>query len=175
MRIKITSLFILLFLAANSLTLKAQTNFEVPENVVLESEKDYDKYEADIIAAAKWLEETDWDTEEDKRKQVNAFVVVWISGSPSVTIGLTTEIIDICEKNDGFLGLYLASYARYVLEHKTEKGAFAPTKAAIKSLVTVYNKGKKVKKNKLLKKAAEYEKEGKLDDFITEMMKVEKD
>ena len=41
----------------------AQVNFDVPQNIKLKSDNDYAKYEPDIIAAAKWLEQTDLNVE----------------------------------------------------------------------------------------------------------------
>lgn len=168
-------LFSLFVALLGNTALKAQTAFEVPKNFKLETDADFAKYEKDIIAAAKWLEETDLDKEADKRAEVNFFVLAWVSGSPLVSIELTSAITDLCEDNNPLLGIYLAAYSSYVLEHKNEKGKFAPTKAAVKSLIKVYSKGIAIKKNKAMKALIKMDDKGEIDKYIIETMEVAKD
>lgn len=95
-----------------------------------------------------------------------------VSGSPNVSIELTSGIMDLTEKNPQLLSIFLASYCRYVLEHKGEKGKLNPTKAAIQDIITVYKKGISVKKNKKLKKII---KKDNLDDYIIKEIGIAKD
>lgn len=153
------------------LTAKAQTKFEVPENVKLTEKDDYTKYESKVIEAAKWLEETDLNKETDKRQYVNAFVLQWVSGSPTVSIDINEKLGQIYGKNVELLGLYLASYTRHFLENKTTATKFSATKAALLSIMTVYKKGIKITKNKEMDKLIKSTDENKLDDYIKDNFK----
>ena len=152
-----------------------QTQFDVPENIVLKTQDDYTKYESAIIEAAKWLEENDLNKEPDKRQQVIDFVIRWLEGSTAVTLELTEPIAKLYDKNDPLLGVFLVSYARNALENKGSPNKFNATKAAVTSIMTVYKKGIGITKNKQMEKAMKMANENKLDDFIVEVLRVEKD
>src|SRR5687767_12459879 len=83
-------------------------NFEVPENYYFNSKEDYARYEKDIVAAAKWLHVTPFNEQKEKRKEVSAFVVKWINGSPTVNVEINPTIMDFEEKKPGMLDLYMA-------------------------------------------------------------------
>ncbi|MFN5309230.1 MAG: hypothetical protein ACK5C0_07230 [Candidatus Kapaibacterium sp.] len=156
----------ILFLLISILTVQGQTTFEVPQNVELKSREDYAKYENAIIDAAKWLEETDLNKEIDKRQKVNAFVMRWVEGSPTVNILITEKLIKICDKNTHLLGLYMASYSRYFLEHKGTATNLSAAKAGLLSIMIVYKKGINVTVNKEMDNLIELTNENELDEYI---------
>ena len=152
-------------------TIKAQVTFDVPQNVDLKSKEDYAKYEALVIDAAKWLEATDLDKEPEKRQQVNAFVLQWISGSPTLNVEITTQLSKIYGKNFQLLGVYLASYARSFLENKNTATKFSATKAGLISMMNVYEKAIGISKSKEMEKLIKLTDENKLDDYISNTFK----
>jgi len=162
------SFALLLALSFTASTTFAQTSFEVPD-AVLNTKEDYAKHEADVIAAAKWLEETDLDKERDKRTQVGAFVVKWILGSPTVHVEMNRPLLNLIGKNDALLTIYMASYARHTLENK---GAdkFASNKAALQSLINVYKKGISIKESKEMEKISKMSDED-LEKYIASKFK----
>jgi len=85
----------LLFITAGA---KAQT-YEVPKNVAFHSKDDYFKYEPDLLKTIDWLQQTPWTEQADKRKEANAFVLMWITGSPYVNLDLNEKITQLCDKN----------------------------------------------------------------------------
>ena len=89
--------------------------FAVPENYAFNVAEDYGKYEKDIIEAAKWLKAVPFNEQMEKRKEVSAFVVKWINGSPTVNVEINPTIMDFDKKNGGMLVLYMACSAKYVL------------------------------------------------------------
>ena len=153
----------------------AQAQFEVPENFELKTQDDTAKYETAIIGAAKWLEETDLNKERDKRQQVISFVLRWLEASPSVNLELTDPIAKLYEKNDLLLGVFLASYARNAVENKSTRSKFSPTKAAVTSMISVYKKGVAIAKSRQMENVVKLAGENKLDEFITQVLGVEKD
>jgi len=165
--------FLLFSLFFGSLTAMAQKKFEVPENYEFNTSADYAKYETAIINAAKWLEDTDLDKELDKRQKVNAFVLKWIAGSPSVTIELTEPIGKLCSKNEELFGVYLSAYSRSVLENKKSSTKFLATKASLQAIVRVYKKGIGITKNREMDKLVKADNDNRLDEFIKDYMNLD--
>jgi len=165
---KLTTL-ILLCLA--SLTSFSQT-FEVPANIRLKNAEDYTRYEKDIIAAAKWLVATPLNEQEDKRKEVSEFAVVWINGSPTVNVEINPTIMDFEKKNKGMLVIYMASSARFVLENNYSKDMRAKHKAALRDMIAVYKSGTGIKKDKDMEKLIKADANGTLDEWLAENLKV---
>ena len=161
-----TIVFSLIFGLTGVYTAQAQTEFEVPEDIQLEAKEDYTLYESDIIDAAKWLEETNLDKEINKRTNVNVFVLQWLTGSPTVDLEIGEELIKLVENNTPLLGIYLASYAREVLENKEASTKFSATKAGLMAVMNVYKKGIQINKNKNLDKLIALTNKNKLDDYI---------
>lgn len=148
----------------------AQTEFNLPENIELNKKSDYSKYENEVIQAAKWLEETDLDKEVEKRKQIQTFVVKWVSGSPDITLEINAGLMDLFNDSGELMALYFASYSRYLLENK-EATASSATKAGIISMINVYKKGIGVKKNSEMKRAIKFNDQNKLEDYIAQNLK----
>lgn len=144
-------LLLLLFTTVSFAAIQAQNEFEVPKNLQFKTEEDYKRYEPDIVAAAGWLEDHDLNTDKNKRKQIDAFVLLWVSGAPNVSVTLTLELSNLFKKNDALMFVYLAAYSRHCIQSDstTEKESIA---AGLKSVFKVYQKGKGIKKNKELAK-----------------------
>lgn len=90
---KTTIAFIITLFAAISMT--SQTKFDLPQNIELKTDSDYAKYENDISSAAKWLEETDLNQETEKRKQIDTFIIKWVSGTPNVTVEMNQSLMKL--------------------------------------------------------------------------------
>lgn len=146
--------------------------FEVPQNYEFKQAADYTKYEKDIIEAAKWLIETPLNEQADKRKEVSKFVVTWINGSPTVNVEINPTIMDFEKKNEGMLTIYMAGSARYVLENNYSKDMRSKHKAALHNMISVYKTGKGIKKDKKMEKLIKNDEEGKLDEWISENLKI---
>jgi hypothetical protein len=68
--------------------------------------------------------------------------------------------------------LYMAFSAKYVLENNYSKDMRAKHKAAIQDMISVYQSGKGIKKDKKMEKLIKSNEEGKLDDWLNENLKV---
>lgn len=146
--------------------------FEVPQNYEFKQAADYAKYEKDIIEAAKWLKETPLNEQVEKRKEVSKFVVTWINGSPTVNVEINPTIMDFEKKNEGMLTIYMASSARYVLENNYSKDMRSKQKAALRDMMSVYKTGKGIKKDKKMEKLIKSDEDGKLDEWLSENLKI---
>lgn len=162
------SFFIILLCLCCSLGAVAQ-DFEVP--ALPSTKEEFVNSEKDLIGAAKWLETTPIGTQMDKRKLVNAYVVAWVINSPTVTVNARSSILKLFDKNTELNAVYLAAYSRYVLENNYSKDELKANTAAIKAVINCYNLGGEVKKNKLLTQVIEKDKEGKLEEWVSNAMK----
>lgn len=146
----------------------AQPAYNLPQNLKFTTTLDYEKYEPDIIAAAKWLEETDLNKETGKRKDINAFVSQWIIGTPVVSVRLSAQLQEIYGKNGALMIIYIASYSSYYILNKSEATEFAATKAGLKSIMFVYQKRIDIKKSKEMERLIKATAENKLDVYISD-------
>jgi len=167
---KINLLFIFFFLILCNMAFSQ--SFEVPENYVLKVAADYSKYEQAVIAGAKWLKETPFNEQAEKRKAVSKFLVTWINGSPTVNVELNSMIIDFDKKNEGMLALFMSACARYVLENNYSKDMRAKHRAALRDMIAVYKGGNGIKKDKKMEKLIKSEEDGKIDEWLEENLKI---
>jgi hypothetical protein len=171
-------LFFLVFLSFFTLApfrIHSQVTFDVPVDYKLDKAKDYDQLEDEVILASKWLEETDLDKETEKRKEVNTFVLSWVQGSPKVSIVIHPKLIEMVKKNEQLLIIYMGSFTRYKLENKDDTSDFNATKSAVQSLIAIYKKGIEIKKNKDMLELLKYNEEGRLNEYLIQVLKVKKD
>ena len=144
-------------------------DFQIPETQPT-TKDEFVKSEKDFIAAAKWLETTALGKETATRKKVNAWVIVWITNSPTVTETMYAGIMKPFDKNPDLLGVFMAGYARFVLENNYDDDAFKGNLAGIKAVINCVNLGGDIKKDKNLTKLLDADKEGKLEDWVKEAM-----
>lgn len=140
-------------------------DFEVPPQYEFASKEDYGKYHEQVIAAAKWLENTPINQEKEKRKKVNAFLFQWISGSPDVSVELQQYVSTFSDKNPQLLLVFLGGWARYQLQHPAEKDTLKFHTAGIESMLRAYEQGG-AKRDKGVEKLLKYKEKEKLDDWI---------
>jgi hypothetical protein len=152
-----------------SINLHAQ-NFEVPQNVSFKEKEDYTRHEQAVIAAAKWLETNKIGEDMDKRTQINAFVVQWVTGSPTVSISIDKYVMDLTENNPHLLVVFLAGYSSYVLENNYTKDKVKSYTAAVQAVINCYQLGGDLKRSKPIEKAIEKSKNNKLEEWVASKM-----
>lgn len=160
------TLFILLSSAVSA------QNFEVPADYSLKVKEDYARYEKEVIAATDWLKATPLGEQQEKRKQVSAFLMEWISGSPTVNVEINPAILDFEKKNSGMLMLYMAASAKYVLANNYSTDMRAKHRFALQAMMDVYKTDKAIKKDKKMDKLIKATDEGKLDEWLEENLKI---
>ena len=143
--------------------------FQVP-NIELSAKEDYAKVEKDVIAAAKWLVSVPLNEQAVLRKEVSAFVLKWVMGSPTVNVDLYPIIMDLEKKNPGMMPIYFASCAKYALENNYSKDKHAGQAAGLRDMIAYYKAGNGTVKDKKMDKLVKADEEGKLDEWINKNM-----
>jgi hypothetical protein len=155
-----------LILATISLGLFSQ-DFEVPENYKLDKSEDYAIYEQDVIKCFEWLMKTPINEHATKRKEANAFLLKWLSGSPNVHIEIKQEIVTFMGTSPDLLMIFMGGWAKYSLESKDFKNKIAGSKAGIESVIEFYTRNKDfLKKDKNIEKYIKMRKKGTLKAYI---------
>lgn len=156
-------LFSILFIAVIS---KATAqSYEVPKDYVLKTKEDYSKYENDIINTVDWLQQTPWGEQYEKRKEANAFLIAWITGSPNVSISVAAPLMKLVDKNKDLLIAFMAGYTKYALQHKDAPNNNLANAAGLRELITKYQMEKSHVKDKNVEKLIQLDKDGKLDTW----------
>lgn len=147
--------------------------FVIPSNVKLESAEDYTNSETDILNGINWLENTPLNEQLDKRTMVNAFLMRWATGTPTVTLEMQSFQMDLTKKNPGLLINFMGGWIKYAIENPTEKNnTQAANIAGINSLIKVYssNKDNGIKKDKRIDKLMKMS-EPELQIWVAEKLK----
>jgi len=164
---------ITLFLTILFIQLGFSQEFNVPNNVKLDSAEDFKKYEADILNCINWLENTPVNQNSNKRQNASAFLMMWATGTPTLTIEMQSYQLDLTKKNPGLLMDFMGGWIKYVIENPTEKNnTQAGNIAGINSLIKVYsaNKDNGMKKDKRIEKLMKLD-ESDLQKWVVEKMK----
>ncbi len=125
---------------------------QIPENTDMRTKDEFEASEPLVIESSNWLINTDLDKYTQERKKVNEFVWKWVSGTPALNIDITDELTKLYENNIQLLNIFLAAYASYYIQHKTDFSNLAASREGIHAMIIVYNKGIGIKKNKQLEK-----------------------
>ena len=156
---------------ASLTVMSAQTKFELPKNIELNNDADYKKYEKDIIAAAKWLEEKSIDADTLYAQKVNTFIIRWLSGSPDITISLNENFSKLIAENSQLIIIYMANYGKYYIENAGSASEPNACKAGIKSVLNAYKKGKNIQKSEEIEKLLKLTNESEFDTYIEKFYK----
>jgi hypothetical protein len=158
-------LTILLALLITGFKATAQ-NSPVPAGYSLKEKDDYAKYAPDVIKTIDWLQETPWADVPDKKKEANAFVVAWITGSPTVNLNINSDdIMKLCTKNGELLMSFIGGYVKYYLQNKDGSESLANL-AGVKAILTKYQSQPDHIQDDNVDHLIQMQKDGKLDDWV---------
>jgi hypothetical protein len=166
MKLLLSATFALLL----GITAFAQDRPQFPE---LKVKEDYAKAEPMFQQSTAWITETDLDKQQDQRLLSNAFIMQWISGSPTVSVQMGDHLIKALDKNPQLLMIYMANYATFCISNKVSDDKAAAAKAGLQAAIKVYQKGLAIVKNKALEKVIAANDDNKLDDYIDKNFKKE--
>lgn len=144
-------------------------DFEVPKNYKLDQAEDYAAYEQDIVNCFNWLMETPINKQIVKRKEANAFLLQWLSGSPNVHLEIKKEIVTFMETSPELLMIFMGGWAKYSLESEDFSSKLAGNLAGIEYVIEFYTKNKDLMpKDKNVEKYIKLKNKGTLKEYIEE-------
>jgi len=158
---KIKMLICLLFVSANLLAQEV----EIPKDLELKDAKDYKKTEQLVLNAIEWLMKTPISENPSKRKEINAFLIKWMSGSPTVSIELVSGIIPL-DCADCLLA-FMSGWTKYSLENDYSKNKVECAISGVENAIEFYKKNKlHLGRNSDMEKLLKLQKKGKLKKYI---------
>ncbi len=132
----------------------------------LKTKEDYAKYEQDVINGYNWLMDNPINLEATKRKEVNAFLIQWMTGSPNVSIKLSEKIVTYLDCEECLI-MFMGGWAKYALESKDFKNKVKGNLAGTESVIKFYLLNKKsLGQNKAIEKFVKLKEEKKLEEYI---------
>ena len=141
--------------------------FEMPENYKLETAGDYKLYEQDVIRGINWLLETPVNEQPAKRKEVNTFLLKWISGSPHVHIMIKSSVVTFIETSPDLLMVFMCGWTKYSIESKQFDDNVGGSLAGIEAVVAFYTKNAELQvKDKNVEKYIKLKSKGKLKEYL---------
>jgi hypothetical protein len=150
-----------------ALNLMAQ-EFTVPKNYAFSKNEDYTTYEGDVLKGIDWLLNTPINTQAEKRKEVNTFLLAWLTGSPSVSVDIKPEIVNFMKPNSDLLIVFMCGWTRYSIETKDSSNKIKGNQKGIEAVIEFYIKNKEyLKKDKHVEQYIKMKEEGKLEEYIS--------
>ena len=141
--------------------------FEVPEDYTFSTSEDYAKYETDILKGIDWLILTPIKDQPVKRKEVNSFVLLWLTGCPNVSVEVNTDIVNFFDSNPEMLMIFMCGWTKYSLETKDYKNKIMGNVKGIETVIDFYNKNREnLEKDKNVEKYIKMKEKGTLEEFI---------
>ena len=161
--------------------------FSVPKDYKMKVETDYHFYEQDVLKAIDWLQNTPVIDQQSKRKEVNAFVLVWITGCPYVHLSIGNVVSPLLEnKQSQNILIFMSGWIKYALTDKQFQENMKLAKedtdylvngnlAGIDAVINFYEKNKKwTGKDAGVEKYIKMKKKGTLKDYVKKIIDKEK-
>src|SRR5580700_4325219 len=95
----------------------SQSAAQFPKASDLKVPADYPKYKDAVLKCIDWLETTPVDPNSEDRKQVNKFVLKWITGQSGIEFYMGPNIADCTKGNPDLLVIYLGGLVKYGIDH----------------------------------------------------------
>ena len=158
----------LLFISLFALTGFSQT-VEIPEDIELKSKEDYKNSESLVKECIDWYHNTPLGDQPDHRKEVSAFLLQWLTGSPTVSIEIASGIFPMdCPE---CLVTFMNGWTQYALNNDYSKDKVAGALAGAQHLIEFYKKNKSVMgKQKEIEKLIKLQKKDELKAHIEKIM-----
>jgi hypothetical protein len=121
--------------------------------------------EKKVLATIDWLEVTPFDNEQEKRLQQKAFLVGWITNSPTVSLEINADVLTFTKKNPDLIITFMGGWTRYCLQNNYSKDMVQGSLAGIRSSIKVY-KNLSLKKDKEMEKLIELDNKGELENWV---------
>lgn len=159
-------MILLAALVVSSFSLYGQ-EYMVPKNVKFENKGDYATYEPQVKETIGWLLATSLGKEPTKRTEANTFLMMWLTGTPDVSINVNTDLLPFVKKSPELLMPFIAGCVRYSLENNYSKDEIQINKAGLETIVAFYrnNRGY-LKKDDNIEKYEKLIEKGKLEEDI---------
>ncbi len=139
----------------------------IPNNVSLVEKEDYAPYHGLIVDCVDWLETTPFNEQQDKRKLVEAFLLKWLSGTPTLKVSMHMYHMEfISADTEKLLIPFLAGWARSIIESDFKINEYNGMADGVRTVLKILELPEAPKKNRELKRLAKQEKKENLAAYL---------
>ncbi|MCL2721192.1 MAG: hypothetical protein FWD47_07625 [Treponema sp.] len=146
----------------------SNNRFNVPRNYSFETEEDFRRYEPDILNCINFLKNAPVNDLSNNRRNINTFLLEWLSGVPYLTVTINGSVLELCEVNNNFLIIFLAGWTEYYLLNQNNYNERNGYLAGIETILDVYTRGNDVRNDPAILNLVSIQKEGKLLNWVIE-------
>ena len=133
---------------------------------MMDNPEDYAQYKQDVVDGFNWLMKTPFGRQIPKSKDINAFLIAWMSGSPSISIAIDGEIVNFSECSQ-CLVIFMAGWAVHSISADGKVGAYEGNMKGIEAVIKYYQANKEaLGKNKGIEKYLKMKKKNELEAYI---------
>ena len=138
----------------------------LPQEVSFDSKADYRSKDAAVRNCLEWLVSTPLDLCNEERDQLNAYVLVWLSGHPDITVDVKSDAMPFFRAHPELLYPVLHGMAIYQMETaKEEANTIAAHAAGIEAVLDVIS-DKELLREDDFKQLRKLRRKGRLEEFI---------
>jgi len=155
------ALSVIVFLPYQSIAQTLETNIPfkyetAPSDSVKSLVEEYNRLEPAVLADIDWLNYNYIDENHDLRNEKSHFVLMWMTGSPTVSIQIDDRVVTFRKAHPSVMLAYMMGWTKYSLEHNHSNDTLECTYAAVTNAVNFYSRNRQyLKKNKELDKYKE--------------------
>ncbi|MCB0761377.1 MAG: hypothetical protein KDC12_07650 [Flavobacteriales bacterium] len=140
---------------------------QVPDALVLNVAEDYAQYQGLVVKCLSWLVSTPSDVQIPEREELNAFVILWLSGAPDITVDVTTDCMPFLKDHEDLFFTFLHGMALFQIKHPAENDPARLHEAGLEAVVFQV-KETKCKRTPELKEILKAERKGRLYEYAVE-------
>lgn len=141
---------------------------EISDTIQWRTAAEYERDRELVIKCLRWLCTAPMGQDVIYRSEANAFVLRWLSGSPSVIIDIDETIFDFTEENDEMLFSVIHAMALTTMTKKKELDKEKLAVETLKIVCELVESSEKYSADKKLKTALKAYRRDKLEEYVKE-------
>ena len=113
-----------------------------------------------------WLINHSLDEYPEKRTELNAFALLWLSGSPDYRLEIKSAAIPCLQENDELFPVFVYGMALYLMNHPSESNALVLHSEGLRAVAKVGEKTPSVKRKKCMRELRKAARKSRLKPYI---------
>lgn len=138
----------------------------IPDSLVLNNAEDYRRLEKDVEKCLKWLCTAPYGQDIIYRSEANAFVLVWLAGTPDYTITVESKYFDFGSFSEDLIYSFVHAKAYLMLTRGEKWEENKLNLEAMKMVCALVVSSEKMSKTKALKPLIKAYHKDKLEEYL---------
>lgn len=143
----------------------------VPVNFSLETPEDYSEHEALAKKCMGWLVSHSLDEFPEKRTELNAFALLWLSGTPAYKLEIQSGTIPCLKENDDLFPVFVYGMALYQMRHPSESDTVVLHAEGLRAVAKVGSLTRSIKRKKCMRRLRSVARKSRLKVYAAEQLR----